>query len=136
MKGIEPILYQHKEVACIYRKNLPVKGIRFLTTPDNFFQIGIHDRKDKIKLPPHTHNCPKPLTVNAIQELLYVIRGKIRVTLVSEDQKLIAEKLLSAGDAVLFISEGHGVEFLGNARVFEIKQGPYPGAENAKHYLA
>lgn len=136
MKGIEPVKYKGQEVACIYRKNIQVADIKFLTRPENFFQIGIHDRTNRIKLPAHTHNCPHPLTVDAIQEVLYVIRGKIRVSIVAENNKLIAKKLLSAGDAILLKSQAHGVEFLGNARVFEIKQGPYPGFKHAKHYLA
>lgn len=135
IQGVEPIIYKKKEIACIYRKNIPVNSIQFLTTPDNPFQIGIHDRKLPIKLSPHTHNCPIPLSIGEIQELLFVMKGKIRVTIVSEKNKIIATKLLSRGDAVLFKTQAHGVEFLGNARVFEVKQGPYPGDAHAKHYL-
>lgn len=135
IRGIEPIIYQKKEVACVYRNTIAVDGIRFLTTPDNAFQIGLHDRKKPIKLPAHTHNCPAPLSIPEIQEVLFVMRGKIRVTIVSDANKIIAQKILSRGDAVLFKTQAHGVEFLGNARVFEIKQGPYPGDAHAKHYL-
>lgn len=134
--GIESIVYQEKEVACVYRRTIPVSGIRFLTKPDNAFQIGIHDRKQPIKLPAHIHNCPKPLIISEIQEVLYVIEGKIRVTIVTETNAVIAKKLLSSGDAILLKSQAHSVEFLGNARVFEIKQGPYPGDTHAKHYLS
>lgn len=137
VRGIEPVIYQKKEVACVYRSSIPVSGIRFLTDQNNAFQIGLHDRKDPVKLVPHTHNCPKPLSIPEIQEVLFVVRGKIRVTIVSElNSKIIAKKLLSAGDAILLKSQAHGVEFLGNARVFEIKQGPYPGDAHAKHYLS
>lgn len=135
-RGIEPIVYQKKEVACVYRRTIPVSGIRFLTKPNNAFQIGIHDRKKQVSLPAHTHNCPKPLIISEIQEVLYVIEGKIRVTIVSEANAVIAKKLLSSGDAILLKSQAHSVEFLGNARVFEIKQGPYPGDAHAKHYLS
>lgn len=134
--GIEPIVYQKKEIACVYRKTIKADGIRFLTTPDNAFQIGIHHRKAIIKLPPHIHNCPAPLTITEIQEVLYVIAGKIRVTMMSKSKKIIAKKVLSVGDAILLKTQAHQVEFLGNARVFEIKQGPYPGEAHAKHYLS
>ena len=135
-RGIEPILYQKKEVACVYRRTIAVSGIRFLTAPNNTFQIGIHDRKKPIKLPAHIHNCPKPLAIAEIQEVLFVIRGKIRVTMVSDSNTVIAKKLLSAGAAILLNSHAHSVEFLGNARIFEIKQGPSPGDAHAKHYLS
>lgn len=136
IRGIEPIMHQKKEIACVYRRTVPVDGIRFFTTEDNAFQIGIHDRKKPIKLPAHIHTCPKPLTIFEIQEVLFVIKGQIRVTMVSDTNTVIAKKLLSSGDAILLRSQAHSVEFLGNARVFEIKQGPYPGDNHAKHYLS
>lgn len=136
MRGIEPILYHKKEVACVYRRTVAVSGIRFLTEPDNALQIGIHDRKQPVALPAHIHNCPKPLVISEIQEVLYVIKGKIRVIIISETNTVIAKKLLSAGDTILLKFQAHSVEFLGNARVFEIKQGPYPGDAHAKHYLS
>jgi mannose-6-phosphate isomerase-like protein (cupin superfamily) len=135
-KGIEPVVYQEKKIACVFRRTIPVTGIRFLTKPDNAFQIGIHDRREVIKLPPHIHNCPTPIHITEIQEVLYVIEGKIRVTMMSATRHSIATKLLSPGDAILLKSQAHSVEFLGNARVFEIKQGPYPGDDHAKHYLS
>lgn len=135
VRGIEPIFYQNKEVACVYRSSIAVSDIQFLTSADNPFQIGIHDRQKPVKLPAHIHNCPKPLVIDHIQEILYVISGKIRVTIVSETNRQIAKKLLSPGDAILLKTQAHSVEFLGNARVFEIKQGPYPGNQHAKRYL-
>lgn len=135
-RGIEPILYHKKEIACVYRKTIKASGIRFLTTPDNAFQIGLHDRKLPVSLPAHIHNCPTPLSIPEIQEVLFVIKGKIRITMLTKNNTVIAKKLLSSGDAVLLKTQAHKVEFLGKARVFEIKQGPYPGDANAKHYLA
>lgn len=134
--GIEPILYKKKEIACVYRNTIEVSGIRFLTEKDNPFQIGIHHRERKIALPAHIHNCPKPITISEIQEILYVIKGKIRVTMMNEKQNIISRKLLSQGDAILLKTQAHQVEFLGGSRVFEIKQGPYPGDKHAKHYLS
>lgn len=136
IRGIETVMYQKQLIACVYRKNIPITDIRFLTDKDDPFQIGIHDRKQYVKLPAHIHNCPKPLVIRQIQEVLYVVSGKIRVTIVSEKNTVIAKKLLSPGDAILLKSQAHGVEFLGHARVFEIKQGPYPGDGHAKHYLS
>lgn len=136
MKGIEPIIHNTLEVACVYRSSLVVKNnIQFLTSQDNPFQIGIHDRKEKIRLPTHLHNCPKPIEISEIQELLYVISGQIRVYMYTKDNKKIAQKLLSPGDAILLKSAAHSVEFLGNARVFEVKQGPYPGYAHAKIFF-
>lgn len=133
--GIEPVVYQQKEIAIIFRRDIAVTEIRFLTDPTNFFQVGIHDRKKSISLPAHMHNCPAPITIDEIHEVLYVITGKLRVTMLSKSNKVIAKKLLSKGDAILLKSQAHKVEFIGHTRVFEIKQGPYPGAAKAKKYI-
>ena len=135
MKGIEEVFSKDKLVAIIYRKDIPVDGVRFLTDDNNPFQIGIHSRSKGIKLSPHIHKVDHSLVINSIQELLYVVSGKIRVTLYNYKGEIVGRKILTDGDSILFISEGHGVDFLENSRIFEIKQGPYPGITHAKIFF-
>lgn len=135
MKGIEEVFSKDKLVAIIYRKDIPVDGVRFLTDDNNPFQIGIHSRLKGIKLSPHIHKVDHSFVINSIQELLYVVSGKIRVTFYSHKGEIVGRKILTDGDSVLFISEGHGVDFLENSRIFEIKQGPYPGITHAKIFF-
>lgn len=134
MKGLEHIYHKKKIVATIFRKNISVSGLKFFTDLHNPFQIGIHQKSKGIKLAPHIHRLEKPLIIKTIQEILFVIKGKIRVTLYSKEGKVISRKILKKGDCVLFIDKGHGVDFLEDSRVFEIKQGPYPGSQFAKIY--
>lgn len=136
MKGVEKVLIKDKLVAIIYRKNILVKGVKFLTSDENPFQVGIHSRQKGINLSPHIHKIDKPLVIDTIQEILYVVEGKIRVTLYSANGTIIKKKVLAAGDSVLFISEGHGVDFLADSRIFEVKQGPYPGVIHSKIYFS
>ena len=133
--GIESIVYEGKEVASVYRHNLPVSGLKFLT-PDSYpFQIGIHERPKGTLIKAHLHNCPKPISVSEIQEFLYVVSGSITVTVLTERKKVIDVKTLFPGDSILLCSLAHRVEFSENARIIELKQGPYPGKEYAKRYL-
>lgn len=133
--GVEPILYKDKEIAIVYRASINVQERKFLTTEDNPFQIGLHERKKGTKIPAHLHNCPKPLSISEIQEFLYVVRGTIHLTMLNVKNETIAVKDLTAGDSVLLKSQAHRIEFLDDARIIELKQGPYPGHEYAKTYL-
>lgn len=135
MKNIEKVENSKKLIALIFRNNIKVDGVKFLTDEKNPFQIGIHSRKKGVKLSPHVHRLDKPLTIKSIQEILYVVDGKIRVTLFTEKGKKITRKTLSPGDSILIISGGHGVDFLDDAKILELKQGPYPGPSKAKYFF-
>lgn len=135
MKGVEDVYSDNKLIAAVYRKNIPVEEIKFLTNDENLFQVGIHNRKIGISLSPHIHKIKKPIVINSIQEILYVVKGKIRVTLYNDEGKVIKRKILTNGDSILFISGGHGVDFIKNSRIFEVKQGPYAGVTHAKFFF-
>jgi hypothetical protein len=45
------------------------------------------------------------------QEVLFILKGKVRVTFSTKENEDVAQETLTAGDAVLF-TEGHLVEFL------------------------
>jgi hypothetical protein len=136
MKGVEEIFYQTRLIAVVFRKDIPLhEGVQFLTTPDNPFQIGMHlAPKGKI-MQPHFHRLDHPLTVDTIEEILMIQSGVIVVTLYNKDGEVIEKKTLKAGDSILLMHEGHGVDIIEDAQIFEVKQGPYPGALNAKMYV-
>lgn len=135
MKNIEKVKEGKKIIAFIFRKNLTVDGIKFLTDKSNPFQVGIHSRKKDTSLPPHVHKIEKPLTIKSIQEILYIVSGKVNVSLYGTNGKKIKSKTLLSGDSILLVSGGHGVEFLESSRIFEVKQGPYPGTTKAKAFI-
>ena len=132
MNGVEPILHEGKEIAIVYRASIEVSERLFLTENNNPFQIGLHERKKGTKIPAHLHNCPAPLSIAEIQEFLYVVKGSIRLTMLTEKKETIAVKDLAAGDSVLFVDCGHEVIFHKGSRMMEVKQGPYPGDKKAK----
>ena len=123
MKGIKDIVSGDKLIAKIFRKNIKLSGVQFFTDPTNPFQIGIHERSKGISLLPHIHKLTSTLKIRAIQEILFVQRGKIKMTFYTKIGKYITQSILNEGDSVLLINGGHGVEFLTDARVFEVKQG-------------
>lgn len=125
MRGLEKIVFNKKIIAIVFRANLEVSGVKFLTDVDNPFQVGIHSQKRGVVLEPHVHKIEKPLSMRVIQELLMVQRGKIKVNIFTKGGKFIKSSILSNGDSVLFLDCGHGVEFLEKSRIFMVKQGPY-----------
>lgn len=135
MSKPDRVSYKKKPVAIIFRKDLDVDGIGFFTDPDNPFQIGIHHRPKGMILAAHIHRIEHPITVTEIQEVLTVLSGSIRVTFLTRTGKGIGERILTTGDSILLMREGHQIEYLEETRMFEVKQGPYPGSKNAKIYL-
>ncbi len=133
----EIITHDGVDTAMIFRSTMEIPpGVHFYTTEQTPFQIGFHNREKGIKLTPHIHRMEAPITVTEIQELLYIIAGKIKVTMYTKDGQSYASVELAAGDSMLLMAGGHGVEYLEDTRMFEIKQGPYPGTSNAKIYLS
>ncbi len=135
MKGLEKIYHNKKLVASIFRASINIEGVKFFTDPQNPFQVGFHNRKKGINLDPHIHKIEKPLRIDHIQELLYVQKGKIKVSFYTRQGKLIKKSILSRDEAVLILDVGHGVEIISDAKIFQVKQGPFPGTEHAKIYL-
>ena len=134
-RGVEPIMYQRTEIACVYRASIQVSDRLFLTPDANAFHIGIHERKKGTSIPAHIHNCPIALEISEIQEFLYIVSGSVKITLLTETLETIATKILRAGDSILLKTQAHRVEFLDHARIIELKQGPYPGKAYAKKFL-
>lgn len=134
-KGFSLIRYKGKTLGMVFRNYLTVRGIQFFTDDMNPFQVGIHGREKGVVLKPHIHQISSPLIIDKIQEILLVQLGRIRVTFYTDKGEKVKAVILKDGDAVLFTDGGHGVDFLTEAKIFEVKQGPYPGTEHAKIYI-
>jgi hypothetical protein len=130
----EIVKHKNKIIAIIVRKNIKVKGVKFFTPDDYPFQIGFHNRPKNTFLKPHLHPAHN-FFIKSSQEVLYILKGKIKVDLYSNDKKFIKYKILNGGDSILFVGGGHAVKFLKKSKIFEIKQGPYPGDKKAKIFI-
>lgn len=67
-------------------------------------------------------------------EMLYVVKGRLKVKLFDENGGALSSVVLNEGDC-LVMSCGHSVEVLEDALVIEVKEGPYPGPERDKEWL-
>ena len=135
MTQLDTIRHNDTPVAIIIRSTIDVENIEFFTDPDNPLQVGLHHRPKGMVLAPHIHKMEKPITVTEIQEVLMVLSGSIRLTCLTQDGTILGTRILKANDSVLLLREGHQIEYLEETRMFEVKQGPYPGSKNAKIYF-
>ena len=124
---------KEKLLATIYRKDLKVNGVRFLTDNRCTLQVGkiAHNGKKTIKPHKHPHIKHK---VNRTLEFFYVEKGSVEADIYDDDWNLVCTELLSRGDIMIYHGGGHGFRFKKGAKVIEVKQGPYPGDDKAKQF--
>ena len=51
------------------------------------------------------------------------------VDIYDEDWQLLADELLSRGEMLLLLRGGHALTVIDDARVIEVRQGPYSGVD-------
>lgn len=100
------------------------EGIKFFTKETAEFQMGFMNRPFGYSVKPHLH-ISQQREINNTSEVLIVRRGSLRVTFYIDASAVLVREVLRAGDICMFVKGGHGVEFLEDSHVVEIKQGPH-----------
>ncbi len=99
-------------------------GLDFLTESGAPLQFAVMSHPDKYVIPRHTHR-EWEREVGETHEALFIQRGAVSITFYEGDWA--TDMLLLTGDAILLCGGEHEIEFVGNAQVVEVKQGPYVG---------
>ena len=129
---IERIAAGNNLLALVVRGEGKRMGANFVTSKKSPLQLGISKYRKKHAILPHVHN--KPLRhIRTTQEIIYIVKGKIKVDLYYKDKK-VATKILKSGDLILLIG-AHGFKFLSDTKIIEVKQGPYVDKKTDKRYL-
>ena len=99
-------------------------GVNFSTPKEITQQVGILNHKKGHKISPHIHfkNLRKIVYTT---EVLVILKGKVRVDFFDKHKKYLFSKILNKNDIIIFVDGGHGFEILQNAKIIEVKQGPY-----------
>ena len=130
---MEPVSHVNKgdiAYAIICRKP-KADGIRFFTTENDEFQVGLMARHAGYQVMAHAH--PRATrSISGSSEFLYIESGKVQVKVFDEEWVPLAEEVLEAGDFLVFFRGGHAIEILESARIIEVKQGPYTGMMASK----
>ena len=131
---IEKIEWNGKIFALILYREFNENGINFITSKENPLQVGtlIHKKGTEIKAHVHKLSTRK---IDSVQEVLHIEYGKIQADIFNDTGEKIKSCILNEGDTILLLNGGHGFRILENAKIIEIKQGPYYGVDGDKEYL-
>ena len=81
-----------------------------------------HKKNHSIK--PHSHS--KRLSkIFYTTEVLFLLKGKLRVDFYTEKQKYLFSKIIKANNIIILIKGGHGFKVIQPIEMLEVKQGPY-----------
>lgn len=123
---IEQIIDNDKLYAIIVSHGFTKEGIHFFTPSEFSQQLAYMNRPAGYKIAPHVHN--KVLReVFYTQEVLFIKKGKVKVSFYDADRRHIGDRVLETGDVILLASGGHGFEMLEPSEMIEVKQGPFTG---------
>jgi hypothetical protein len=128
---IEHITSSGRPVCYIVRAELNPKETTFLTPPTFNLQVGFVVYGAGGEIPRHAHK-PIERRITGTAEVLVVKKGRCQIDIYDDEREMIATRDLYEGDIMLMVSGGHGFRMLEETVLLEIKQGPYPGAEEEK----
>ena len=121
---IEYVNNNNNVLAIIIRESFSKEGIEFFTPDDYSQQVGYMKRPKGYHIKPHIH-YQIPRTVNTLQEVLLIKKGKVRVDFYDAQKKYLISEILLKGDLIILVSCGHGFSMLEESEIIEVKQGPY-----------
>lgn len=115
--------------AIVVRNDYQKDGISFLTPDDYSQQLAYMSHPKGHIIKPHIHNIVKR-EILYTKEVLLIKRGKLRCDFYTDNKEYVGSVILNTGDIILLVSGGHGFECLEDVEMYEIKQGPYAGAND------
>ncbi len=131
---MERIESQGEIIAIVVSNTSSMEGIHFFSPPEFSQQLGLISRKKDYVIKPHIHKHVSR-EVSVTQEVLHVLSGKLEITLYDKNKEKIKSVELGAGDTILLASGGHGIKFLEESKILEVKQGPYSGVDGDKEHF-
>lgn len=129
--GIETVEYNGIKYAEIIWSDVKVDKTMFFSSPDSSFQFGLLAHRAGFVEPPHYHKAVSR-TINDLQQMFIVQRGKVAIELYNNEGKLLREVIMRPGDAITLIHGIHAIRVIEDMQCISVKQGPFLGAENDK----
>jgi hypothetical protein len=128
---IRRVISEGKLIAVIIPHDFHRDGIEFFTPNEFSQQLGYMKHPAGHKIQAHAHKLVAR-KIHYTHETLLVKSGRIRIDLFTDDKKFIKSEDLVGGDVILLAAGGHGLVFLADSEVIEIKQGPYFSKDSDK----
>jgi len=111
-------------IAIINTNIKKVKKTFFFTPTELNLQGGYLFFSKNDLVPRHIHLENFRETFNT-EEILFLLFGKLELTLYSNEKIEIYSEILKKGDSFHLINGGHSIKFLRKSLLIEVKNGPY-----------
>jgi hypothetical protein len=130
---IEHIYADNRLLAIIVSRKYEPGETEFVTASDLNMQVGFVKYPAGGRVQDHEH---RPLERHLVGtcEVVLVRSGKTEVSLYNPERRLVAQRLLEAGDLLFIVNGGHGFRMLADTVLLEVKQGPYTGLDEKVRY--
>jgi hypothetical protein len=128
----EEMIETVKDIAIIIYRDFTLdrRGIKFITDESCVQQVGIMKWPKGHEIQRHYH-CMQPFRKAVeTQEVLVIRKGAVCVQIYGYEERLERTVFLKEGDIICFLRGGHGIQFLEESEILEIKQGPYTPKED------
>lgn len=124
-----------KLAAIIYVQDDWKEGLNFLTSDENFIQVGTWFYNKGKELKAHTHIENKRV-IDYTQEAIIVLNGSVRIDFYNNENIVFQQEKLNSGDIGIIIAGGHGYEILEDkTRIVEVKNGPFISIDKDKKLI-
>lgn len=130
---LERIEHDGQLLALILRRHFRAEGTHFVTPDDFTQQLGYIRHPRGHTIAPHLHTTAARSVMDT-QEVLVIIRGRLRVDFYSATREYCESRELFPFDVVLLAAGGHGFEVLEAIEMLEIRQGPYLGGADTTRF--
>ena len=108
----EKIMHGGEVLALAMYSGKEEEGIQFYTEDNHTLQVGKHFYTGGKIIKPHRHIPVKVQREETLREVLYIEKGKVKITFYTDEWETIDSRILNKGDMILLIKGGHGFEML------------------------
>lgn len=128
------IYFGETHVATHVKPKKAPKGLSFVTEDSHFLQLGLWNYKKNKVLDNHFHKWFERKS-SRTNEFVFVLKGKIKCDLYTEEGSFITSLTIKKGEGVLQHNLSHKYTILKNSIIIESKNGPYFGVEMDKQVV-
>ncbi len=118
------IINKNRLLAVIIKVKFKQDGLKFFVPDEYPQQLGYMKRPRGYLIASHIHR-PVLRRIKLAQEVLFIRKGKIRIDFYDEKKHYLESRIVKQGDIVFLAFGGHGFEFMEDAEMIEVKQGPF-----------
>ncbi len=125
---VKKIYHDNVLYAAIFNLDDISDGLDFITSDEEFIQVGTWNYKKGKVLDAHYHNTFER-SANKTQEMVLVLSGKIICNLYTETGEFISTHEIDKNNIIIQFNGVHEYEIIEDSKVIEVKNGPYLGPE-------